>query len=196
MIAVFLGDSNMAETYVSGSANMASLTSARFGFTKFNSGVSGNTAAQMTSRVASDVMSHNPNVVFAMAGTNDGAHAFENNIAASVWVPQWLTDMGALIDALKAGSISKIIVASPIPARRRKLCDEWPAAVASLISLCASKGVIYCPMYEGFVSTAIAQLAYSAPTKYYADDPDRFHLTASGHTLAAAIMGDCYAASL
>ncbi len=194
MNAVFLGDSNMAEAYVSGSANMASIVSVRFGFTKFNAGVSGDKVSQMTARVSSDVLSRNPDVVFAMAGTNDGAHAFENNISASVWVPQWLADMGALIDAL--ASVPKRIIVSPIPARRRKLCDEWPAAVNSLVSLCASKGVIYCPMYEGFVSTAVVQLAYSAPTQYYAAEPDRFHLTAAGHTLAAAIMGDSYAASL
>ncbi len=192
--AVFLGDSNMAETYVSGSANIASIVSARFGLTKYNAGMSGNKTAQMTARVTADVLSRSPDVVFVMAGTNDGAYAFENNIAASVWVPQWLTDMGLLIDAL--ASVSKIIIVSPIPARRRKLCDEWPAAVNSLVSLCASKGVIYCPMYEGFVSTAVVQLAYSAPTQYYAAEPDRFHLTAAGHTLAAAIMGDSYAASL
>ena len=192
MVADFLGDSNMAEYYITGSANMCSIVSARFGFTKFNDGVTGNTAAQMTAR-APTVLSHNPGVVFVMAGTNDGAHAFDNNVPASVWVPQWLSDMSNLIDAL--APVPKRIISSPIPARRRKLCDEWPAAVSSLIALCASKGVIYCPMYEGFVSTAVAQLAYSAPTQYYMNEPDRYHLTASGHTLAAAIMGNCYAAS-
>lgn len=193
-IAVFLGDSNMSESYVTGASNMASIVSARFGFTKFNAGVSGNTTSQMTARVSSDVLSHSPDAVFAMAGTNDGAHAFENNIAASVWVPQWLTDMGALIDAL--ASVPKKIIVSPPPARRSKLCNEWPAAVNSLVSLCATKGVIYCPMYEGYISTAVAMMGYTNTTKYYLDDPDRFHLNAAGHTLAGAVMGDCYAANI
>jgi lysophospholipase L1-like esterase len=192
--AVFLGDSNMMEYYVTGSQNMASLVSSRFGFTKYNASVSGNKTAQMTARVATDVLSHSPDVVFAMAGTNDGAYAFENNIAASVWVPQWLSDMEDLIDALS--SVSKIIICSPIPARRSKLCAEWPAAVTSLAALCATKGVIYCPMYEGFISTAVAMMGYSSPTKYYLDDPDRFHLNTAGHGLAGAIMGDCYAANV
>lgn len=192
--AVFLGDSNMSETYVSGSANMASSVSTRFGFTKFNESVSGLYTSGATARVATHVLPHNPDVVFAMIGTNDGAYAFENDVAASVWVPQWLSDMDALINAL--ASVPTVIIVSPIPARRRKLCDEWPDAVNSLVTLCATKGVLYAPMYEGFISTAVVMLAYNTPTKYYRNEPDRFHLTASGHTLAAAIMGDCYAANL
>lgn len=193
-VAVFLGDSNMAEYYIAGSANMASIVSARFGFTKFNLSVPGLYTSGGTALVPSAVLPHNPDVVFAMLGTNDGAHAFELNTPASVWVPQWLTDEGALIDAL--APVPKVIIASPIPARRGKLCAEWPAAVASLAALCASKGVIYCPMYEGFISTAVAMLGYDAPTKYYFSDPDRYHLIASGHTLAAAIIGDCYQAHI
>lgn len=184
----------MAEYYVTGSANMASIVAARFGFTKFNKSRSGDTAAGMAARVAADVLPYNPDVVFVMAGTNEGATAFENNVAASIWVPQWLSNEGGLIDALS--SVPKIIICSPVPARRSKLCNEWPAAVTSLAALCATKGVIYCPMYEGFISTAVAMMGYSSPTKYYADDPDRYHLNAAGHTLAAAIMGDCYAANI
>lgn len=193
---VFASDSNGTTAYVSGSANIVSLIGAGIpGATMVNASITGNKSWQLRDRLAADVIAQNPDVVMVMIGANDAAIAAENNTPASIWISQYLANMSGIIDQLQAADITKIMIASPPPARVVKFSNEWPQAVEGLKALCAVKGVRYVPIYEAFASAAINDLALSSVTRFYREAPDQYHWDTAGHALAAPVFIAAYEAN-
>lgn len=187
----FDGDSNPAGNYVTGAANMVNVIASSLGATAINLAVSGRAAQGVLDHI-SDATSQAPDVAFCMIGTNDGAAAFENSIAASTWGPSYLAVMGSIIDAYKAASIPQIYIASPPVARIRKLCDDWPDIVSSLKVLCATKGVYYVPVYEALIAEGATRLGLSSQTRWMRVDPDFYHGEIPWHAVVAQAFVDAY----
>lgn len=182
---VFAGDSNL-DQYVSSQDKFGSIVGSARGYPfVWNSGVSGNTSAQLRARLATDVIALSPQVCVVMIGTNDIAEAYENDTANASMIAGYISNVGGIIDDLVTAGITPVI-ASPPPARIYEVCLRFGPMLEALESLCASKGVEYVNLYDGIANQArdVSKAAFLA---LYRADPDKYHLTVEGHAFIAGL---------
>lgn len=182
---IFAGDSNL-DQYVTNAEKFGSIVGSARGYPFVtNSGVSGNTSAQLLARLASDVIAPDPDVCAVMIGTNDMAAAHENDTANSAMIAAYVANMEEIIDDLEAASIVPVIVTPP-PARIPEVCLRFPAMLAALDALCTDKSVALVNIYDAIADRArnVSKAAFQA---LYLADPDKYHLSVAGHSFIGGL---------
>lgn len=95
-----------------------------------NSGIPGNTTAQMLARIEPDVLALNPSVCIVMGGTND--------VAQSVPLATYIDNMTEIMDRLQAAGIRPVVLTIPPRALSRSLISQYNAW---LTAWCAGRGI-------------------------------------------------------
>lgn len=170
---VFIGDSLTASW---------PLSSFRSGI--INAGVSGNTTAQMLSRFTTDVLSHSPDVVHILGGTNDVALSDATNAPS-------ISNIVSMAAAAKTAGAEVVICSLPPVSYEDKPAIENLCGIDllrgrllnfnyDLKKLAAANGYMFCDYYSSFL------LSDGTQNKSLFVDPT--HLTTNGYDVMWATL--------
>lgn len=178
MKLVFAGDSITAAQYVTAAETFATRIAAALGYDAINSGVSGQTAAQLLAGISAQILTHAPNACIVMIGTNDVALAWAADAPNAPMVASYIAALSSLIDQLKASGIHTTVFSPPLSKRPQEAHRMLPLASA-LADLCAAKGVAFFDVAGRMAADARNSGAFMG---WFLGEPlDNYHLSATGH---------------
>jgi lysophospholipase L1-like esterase len=133
-----------------------------------NTGIPGNTTAQMRSRFAADVLPYSPSVLFILGGTND--------LGLGISQSAIISNLRAIVVAAKAKKIQPILLLVP-PDSWTSMAPKINSLNAAIVNLANSQRVVYVDIH--------APLATSAGVYYAKYTIDGLHFTDLGAQVVA-----------
>jgi lysophospholipase L1-like esterase len=183
---VFLGDSiTVMHTYTRAIEAYVRLRHPTWTMTFINAGVGGNTAADALARLDTDVLAHQPTVVFVNFGMNDASYPADSPGAA------FEKNMAELFDRLAAAKVRAIVwldptpfdaAAGPMNSFNRKRVERLDELVVHARTAGAARGLVVVPLNEAVTRALASWKAAGKETLM----PDRIHPGAPLHAVMAA----------
>jgi lysophospholipase L1-like esterase len=133
-----------------------------------NTGIPGNTTAQMRARFAADVLPYKPSVLFVLGGTND--------LGLGISQSAIISNLRAIVVAAKAKKIQPILLLVP-PDSWTSMAPKINSLNAAIVNLANSQRVVYVDIH--------APLANSAGVYYGKYTVDGLHFTSLGAQVVA-----------
>jgi acyl-CoA thioesterase-1 len=126
-----------------------------------NTGVPGNTTAQMRARFAADVLPYKPSVLFILGGTND--------LGLGISYSAIISNLRAIVVAAKAQKIQPILLLVP-PDSYKSMAPKIDALNAAIINLANSQRVVYVDIHAPLsTSTGIFYSKYTVDGLHFTD---------------------------
>jgi lysophospholipase L1-like esterase len=178
------GDSITAASYVTEEETYGRRIKDYYNFSDYvNTAVPGWTSGTMLQYIQDRILTHNPDSVIIMLGTNDMARGCDNKQENSVVVTSYINNMSSIIDKCKAQNIKLTIISPPITKNYYQI-ERIREMSQALKNLCVNKGVTFVDMFNYLVNKTTHWDPKAIEAWYY----DTYHLNKTGHEFVYFIL--------
>ena len=179
-------DTPLGSGYVRMATDLIVARYPQYGLKFINTGVSGNTAKDLTGRWTEDVVRHDPDWLSLMIGINDAWRWMTNQGDQAVCPEAYAELYDALLTRMKAETQARLILMDPFyicadhggDPERRAMLDQLPAYIATVAGMARKYDAIHVRTHDMFQTL----LGHYDPQHFC---PEPVHPFASGHTAIA-----------